>query len=159
MGRALLIAAIAIGAGFLALWLTISPLRTGAVAGQGYVSANFGGVPLRIQLALTEVQREKGLGGRTSVPKNSGMLFVFPQDGEYGFWMKDTLVPLDIFWLNDAGKVVYMVENVATSTYPGAFYPSVPARYVLETAAGFGQQHGIATGTALLLKKFPTTAR
>ncbi len=84
------------------------------------------------------------------------MLFVFPKDDMYGFWMKDTLIPLDMFWLDSKGHVVSIAENIATSTYPNVFYPSVPARYVLETTAGFVREHGIKTGTPLLLKSFPS---
>ncbi|MHB8914065.1 MAG: DUF192 domain-containing protein [Minisyncoccota bacterium] len=121
-------------------------------------TASFGGVSLRIELATTPAEREKGLGGRTSIPEGFGMLFVFPEDGLYGFWMKDTLVPLDMFWLDDKGQVVSIAQDVATSSYPHVFYPSLPARYVLETAAGFARAHAIATGTPLssqLLKNLP----
>lgn len=119
-------------------------------------TAEFGGVSLRIDLATTTASREKGLAGRTSIPNDYGMLFVFPKDDRYGFWMKDTLVPLDMFWLDSQGHVVYIVPDVATSTFPGVFYPTVPARYVLETAAGFARAHGIMIGTPLLLKNFPS---
>ena len=87
------------------------------------------------------------------------MLFAFPRDALYGFWMKDTLVPLDIFWLDEEGRVVSMALEVATSSYPDVFYPSAPARYVLETVAGFARAHSIATGTVLLLKKFPSVLK
>lgn len=120
----------------------------------GWVAGEFGGVSLRLELATTTAAQELGLGGRTSLPSDYGMLFVFPQDGEYGFWMKDTLVPLDMYWLDDQGHVIWMEENVATDTYPTAFYPQSPARYVLETSAGFGRAHGIATGTALSLQNW-----
>jgi uncharacterized membrane protein (UPF0127 family) len=86
------------------------------------------------------------------------MLFVFPKDDFYGFWMKDTLVPLDMFWLDHKGHVVWTAQEVATSSYPHVFYPSAPARYVLETAAGFANIHGVATGTPLLLNNFPTVS-
>ncbi|MHB8710032.1 MAG: DUF192 domain-containing protein [Minisyncoccota bacterium] len=121
-------------------------------------NASFGGVSLSIEYATTEAARERGLGGRTSIPDDYGMLFVFPKDDYYGFWMKDTLVPLDMFWLDDKGQVVYVARDVATSTYPNVFYPLAPARYVLETAAGFAQTHAVATGTPLLLKNFPTVS-
>src|SRR3989344_3255823 len=68
----------------------------------------FGGVSLRIEYATTEIERERGLGGRESIPNDYGMLFVFPKDDVYGIWMKDTLVPLDIFWLDAQGQVVSM---------------------------------------------------
>lgn len=89
------------------------------------ITAEFGGVSLRIEYAMTETGRERGLSGRTSIPSDYGMLFVFPEDGRYGFWMKDTLVPLDIFWLNSKGQVVSIARDVATSTYPNVFYSSV----------------------------------
>lgn len=121
--------------------------------------AEFGGVSLRLDYALSEPARQLGLGGRTSLPDDYGMLFVFPKDGRYGFWMKDTLVPLDLFWLDSEGRVVSVAQDVATSSFPDVFYPTGPARYVLETAAGFARAHGIATGTPLLLKDFPTVSQ
>lgn len=121
--------------------------------------AEFGGVSLRLDYATTNAARELGLGNRTSIPDDYGMLFVFAKDGLYGFWMKDTLVPLDMFWLDSQGHVVSIAENVATSSYPNVFYPSMPARYVLETTAGFAHAHFIATGTPLLLKNFPSVSQ
>ncbi len=121
--------------------------------------AEFGNVSLIIEHAATEAEREAGLGGRESIPGDYGMLFVFPKNDFHGFWMKDTLMPLDIFWLDDKGHVVSIAENVATSSYPNVFYPSAPARYVLETVAGFARTHRIVTGTPLLLKNFPTVSK
>jgi len=121
-------------------------------------AASFGGVSLSLDYATTVAARELGLGGRESIAGDYGMLFVFPKDERYGFWMKDMLVPLDIFWLDAQGHVVSAAEEVATSTYPSVFYPAEPARYVLETVAGFAHAHGIATGTPLLLKNLPTVS-
>ena len=121
--------------------------------------ASFGGVSLRIDYATTPEARERGLGGRESIPSDHGMLFVFPRDDYYGFWMKNTLIPLDMFWLDAQGHVVYIAQDVATSSYPIVFYPSTPARYVLETAAGFARAHSIATGTPLLLKNLPVVTQ
>jgi len=121
--------------------------------------AEFDGVSLRIEYATTPEDRERGLGGRTEIPDDYGMLFVFPEDGLYGFWMKDTLVPLDIFWLDSKGQVVSITRDVATSSYPNVFYPATPARYVLETATGFARAHTVATGTLLRLKNFPTVSK
>ena len=127
-------------------------LKTNIPSSDGLVTANFDGVPLNIEFAATDETRQRGLGGRESIPSDYGMLFVFPKSDRYGFWMKDMLVPLDMFWLDEGGRVVYMAQNVATSSYPNVFYPTVPALYVLETAADFASAHGIATGTLLQLK-------
>lgn len=121
--------------------------------------ASFGGVSLKLELATTTTAREQGLSGRTSVSEGYGMLFVFPSDDLYGFWMKDMLVPLDIFWLDSKGQVVYMATDVEPSSYPSVFYPTVPVQYVLETAAGFARTYSVATGTSLLLKNFPTVSK
>lgn len=119
------------------------------------LTADFGGMSLRIDYATTTMAREKGLGGRTDISSDYGMLFVFPKDDYYGFWMKNMLIPIDIFWLDNKGQVVSIAEDVSASSYPNVFYPSEPARYVLETAAGFAREYGIGIGTPLLLKNFP----
>ncbi|HVX90703.1 MAG TPA: DUF192 domain-containing protein [Candidatus Paceibacterota bacterium] len=93
--------------------------------------------------------QERGLSGRTDVPENYGMLFVFPTDSSYGFWMKDMLVPIDIVWLSDTGTVLKVDAGVATSTYPNVFYPPSPVRYVLETKAGESQRQRWMVGTTL----------
>lgn len=118
-------------------------------------TAEFGGATLQIEYARTPAERELGLGGRNHVPEGYGMLFVFPKDDRYGFWMKDTRVPLDIFWIDAKGHVVFIASDVATTTFPDVFYPPQPARYVLETAAGFSRTFRIVVGTPLLLKNFP----
>ena len=131
--------------------------KTGPAA-QVSPTAEFGGVSLRIEYATSTEGWERGLGGRASIPNDYGMLFVFQKNDKYGIWMKDMLVPIDIFWLNDQGQVVSIAQSVATSTYPNVFYPTGPARYVLETAAGFANEHGIATGTSLLLKNLQSVS-
>jgi uncharacterized membrane protein (UPF0127 family) len=141
----------------LGLW-TVSFYKTQPQVTASSSIAEFGGVSLNIDFATTTAGREKGLGDRESIPNDYGMLFVFPKDDYYGFWMKDTLVSLDMFWLDDKGQVVYVAQDVATSTYPNVFYPPTPARYVLETAAGFATAHGIATGTPLMLQNFPSVS-
>lgn len=119
----------------------------------------FGGVSLRIEYATTSEAWEKGLSGRESIAPDYGMLFVFPNDDYYGFWMKDMRVPLDIFWLDSDGHVVFFIKDVATSTYPNVFYPSAPAQYVLETVAGFAQTHNIGIGAPLILKNPPNVSK
>ena len=122
-------------------------------------TAQFGDVSLRLEYALTDATRERGLSERAEIPDNYGMLFVFPEAARYGFWMKDMRVPLDIFWLDEKGRVISMALEVATSSYPNVLYPTSSARYVLETRAGFARAHGVATGTPLLLKKFPSVSK
>lgn len=150
MRKSLLIAlGVLIGAGLLgAVWVSS---RTTPVSPRTVIGT-FGGVSLKIELATSTADWELGLGGRAVLPEDEAMLFVFPVDDRYGFWMKDTLIPLDMFWLDDKGQVVFAALNVQPDSYPNVLYPSVRARYVLETNAGFGRVHQVATGTPLLLK-------
>ena len=87
------------------------------------------------------------------------MLFVFAEADRYGFWMKDMLFSIDMFWLDDKGQVVHLEEDVSPETYPDVFYPMVPARFVLETNAGFALEHSITIGTPLVLKNSPTVSK
>lgn len=101
------------------------------------------------EIVDTEATREQGLSGRASIPSNYGMLFVFPQKDRYGFWMKDMLVSIDILWLNEDGTVLAIEESISPSTYPTAFYPPEPVRYVLETSVGEWQRQGWSIGSTV----------
>jgi uncharacterized membrane protein (UPF0127 family) len=103
------------------------------------IAAHAGTTPessISFELATTTAAQELGLGGRADISPNYGMLFVFDKDGEYGFWMKDMRVPLDIIWLSDTGDIVHIERSVSPDSYPRVFYPGTPARYVLEMRAG-----------------------
>lgn len=146
--RAAMSAAIAFGAAIAALIALVPPSAPPATA------ASFAGVSLRLDYATTTAARERGLSGRADVPEGYGLLFVFPQDGSYGFWMKSMRVPIDIFWLDDKGQVISFEPEVSPATYPHVFYPSAPARYVLETTSGFARAHEVSKGSRLKLQNF-----
>jgi uncharacterized membrane protein (UPF0127 family) len=103
------------------------------------------------EMVSTEAAREKGLGGRSSIPDNYAMVFTFPTNGKYGFWMKDMLTSIDIIWVSADGTIASVTPSVATSTYPHVFYPPVPIRYVLETQSGFAARSGWSVGTRIPL--------
>ena len=106
-------------------------------------------VPLTVYVADTPAAQERGLGGRDSLAQNEGMLFVFPTDDKYAFWMKDMKFSIDIIWLDANGTVVYIAPDVSPSTYPRTFTPTSPARYVLEVNAGFTAQYHVEVGNVL----------
>ena len=64
-----------------------------------------------VELATTDQERARGLMYREAVNNNSGMLFIFNQPDRHSFWMKNTLIPLDIIWLNDNKQVVFINKN------------------------------------------------
>lgn len=95
-------------------------------------------VTLNVEPVYTEAAREHGLSGRKYLAKNSGMLFVFPKEDYYAFWMKDMLFPIDIIWMDKNYKVVYIKKNVQPCTllHCVQYIPDKPAQYVLEVLPG-----------------------
>lgn len=111
-------------------------------------------LPGQIEIADTPEKRTQGLSGRADVPDDYGMLFVFDIEGRSGFWMKDMRVPIDIIWIATDGTIVHIEHSLSPDTYPEIFTPSIPARYVLETRAGYAQDHHWNHGTMLDLSAY-----
>jgi uncharacterized protein len=101
------------------------------------------------EVAQTNSQKDKGLGGRTCIAADQGMLFVFDKPGIYPFWMKDMKFPIDMVWIDSNHTVVTIKSNVSPSTYPQNFKNSEPAQYVLELKAGQAKALDINNGVNL----------
>ena len=103
----------------------------------------------KVELALTEQARHHGLSGRDSVPEGTGMLFVFPQEQELSFYMKDCKVPIDIAFISADLYVVrtYAMLVEADPAHPVVLYNSdTPAKYALEVAGGTFARLGVKEG-------------
>jgi uncharacterized membrane protein (UPF0127 family) len=114
------------------------------------VKIKFAGVILVVELATTSADQQRGLSGRDSMPEDHGMLFVFSQEGQWGFWMIDMKFPLDIIWFNSTKQVVFIEQNLPPCTPAGCpvFSPPVNSRYVLEVNAGFVIANGVSLGVS-----------
>lgn len=100
-----------------------------------------------VELASTDEQRSRGLMDREMLPEDAGMLFIFPEEDNYSFWMKNMRIPLDVVWISREKKVV----DITGSVLPCAercdpFSPKAKAAYVLEVNAGFCEKNGISVG-------------
>src|SRR5438093_7648568 len=104
-----------------------------------------GAVEVSLEVAATRVARERGLMYRTSLAEGRGMLFVFDADGNHSFWMKNTLIPLDMLFIARDGLVVGIHAN-ATPLSMANIQVGKPSRYVLEVPGGWAARHGIAAG-------------
>jgi len=122
------------------------------LVGKGEISrACFGERCLELEVARTPNERVEGLMHRDSLSEDSGMLFVFGDVGKYSFWMKNTLIPLDMIWLDEDGRVVHVEHAVPCEMDPCETYVSdVEAFYVLETNAGFVEEVEIRVGDLVL---------
>jgi len=105
-----------------------------------------------IEIALNDAEREQGLMYRKSMGYNKGMLFIFDEDELQSFWMKNTIMSLDIIYVNSDFKIVKIHKN----TIPYSENPILsgkPSKYVVEVAAGFSDNFGVKEGDKILFKK------
>ena len=106
-----------------------------------------------VELADTQDKRTLGLMFRDSMPDDHGMLFIFPLETRRSFWMKNTRIPLDIFYFDSNLALVSVAENTPPCrTRKCTAYPSDgPAKYVLELNAGKAAELGVKSGDVLEL--------
>ncbi|MBY0537917.1 DUF192 domain-containing protein [Patescibacteria group bacterium] len=108
----------------------------------------FGRISMQASIADTDAERAQGLSGTPYIPIGIAKVFIFDTSEKWSFWMKDMNYPIDIFWLDENGYVVHVIENASPDTYPEiSFIPPVPAKYVIETKAGFAAENNISMGT------------
>lgn len=151
MGKSLLIFALI----FIAIFFIFGRKNTSEALPISSTKISLGKTVYTLELARTNEERALGLSGRTSLCPTCGMLFIFDKEGIYPFWMKDTLIPLDMIWLDSKGKIVTIHT---AQPQPGAAawelktYPnSSPARYVIELNAGDFTKNNLKIGDTIIL--------
>jgi uncharacterized membrane protein (UPF0127 family) len=109
------------------------------------------GFVVRVEVVADDELRIQGLMYRDQVRPGTGMLFFFPEDGEYPFWMKNTLIPLDMIWIDSAKRIAHIEHDVPPCKIENcpSYPPHAIARYVLEVAAGVAKEHGLKDGDVL----------
>ncbi|HEX5658367.1 MAG TPA: DUF192 domain-containing protein [Polyangiales bacterium] len=98
------------------------------------------------EVAATDSQRQMGLMFRESMRDDEGMLFLFPTERHNAFWMHNTLIPLDMLFIDADWKVVGIVENARPLTDDSRSVPKM-SQYVLELNAGAAARNGLGEGT------------
>lgn len=110
------------------------------------IQVKIGGQDIKVDLALTSDEHSQGLSGRTVLEENEGLLFVFNKPDKYSFWMKDMNFPIDIIWISEDLKVVYLKKNALPAFYPESYAPAQDAKYVLEVISGFSEKNNLKVG-------------
>ena len=131
-----------------ALLATAGAARAACDADRVDLRGDWGAARFSVELALTAEEQARGLMFRERLARNAGMLFVYEREQPVSFWMRNTLIPLDMIFLDDAGVVV----KVHAEAVPGDETPipsGAPARAVLEIPGGMAATLGIAEGDAL----------
>lgn len=107
-----------------------------------------------VEVARTAEERRVGLMYRQHLPPDAGMLFLFEADEIHSFWMKNTLIPLDMIFIRADLTVAGTVENAEPRTLTGRTIGKV-SRHVLEVNGGWARAHGVVEGTKLRFDQIP----
>ena len=118
------------------------------------ITTKNGPLQISVEIAKSDAERAKGLMGRESLPANNGMWFVFPQEVQDPFWMKDTSISLDIIFVGKDFKVVDMLART-TPQSTELLFSKAPYQYVLEVNAGFAEARGIQAGDVVEFRVGP----
>jgi hypothetical protein len=102
---------------------------------------------IKAEIASTELSRQIGLMHRTAMGKNDGMLFVFPQLGYHAMWMRNTLIPLSVAYIDDSGKILSIHEMQPQNDT--AHQAAGPARYALEMNAKWFETQKVNVGDVI----------
>ncbi len=101
--------------------------------------------PVAVEVMRTAPEQERGLMYREKLGPDEGMLFVFTESADHAFWMKNTLLPLDMIFIDERHEVVGVIERATPlSTEPRSV--GRPSRFVLEVNGGFAAAHGVRVG-------------
>ena len=117
-------------------------------ADQVHLRGDWGQARFVVEVADDRAERNRGLMFRESLPQSAGMLFVYDRPGRISFWMKNTLIPLDIIFLDRTGTVVNIHAN-AEPLSTAQIFGGMRIQYVLEINGGLASRLGVTEGSVL----------
>jgi uncharacterized membrane protein (UPF0127 family) len=123
---------------------------TSSSNGYKQVNVTLNGVVLGADISANNEQRTKGLSVKDGLAENEAMLFVFGNEGEHSFWMKNMKFPIDIIWINSNKTVVHIEHSLHpcdSELLCPTYNPGEGSLYVLETVGGFAEKHDVVQGT------------
>jgi uncharacterized protein len=103
-------------------------------------------VEVRVEVADNVFERARGLMYRRALGVNRGMLFVFPEEQRLSFWMKNTLIPLSIAFIDSERSIVDIQDMKPLDDEPPGYVSDEPAKYALEVNQGFFEEQGVRVG-------------
>jgi len=117
------------------------------------IGITIGGEKFDLEIAKNLSQKSRGLSGRQKLCRNCGMIFIYSNEGTYPFWMKNTLIPLDMIWVNKNGVITDIVTANPKPNIPMAkltlYKNTSPARYIIELNADRSKELGLKVNTKI----------
>ncbi|HTP49339.1 MAG TPA: DUF192 domain-containing protein [Anaeromyxobacteraceae bacterium] len=111
---------------------------------------------VRVEVADDDAKRQRGLMHRQELPDDRGMIFVFEEEGDHPFWMKDTLIPLDMIFIDARGRVSGVVTRQPLTLEAVSGGPSL---YVLEVPGGWAAKRGVKVGDRVRVEGLSRSGR
>jgi uncharacterized protein len=108
-------------------------------------------VGVRVEVADDLAEQATGLMDRTTLGENRGMLFVYPEERELSFWMKNTLIPLSIAFIDSERRIIDIQDMKPLDDEPPSYVSAEPAQYALEVNQGFFEERGVKVGDSVEL--------
>ena len=111
------------------------------------------GIEYAVEIATTPEDRAQGLMFRENLPARTGMLFLFEETAPHHFWMKNTMIPLDLIWMDESGTVIFISADTPPCTADPCpnYGTDIPVKTVLEIAGGKAKAEGVTVGARLEL--------
>ncbi|WP_353309598.1 DUF192 domain-containing protein [Shimia sp. NS0008-38b] len=113
-----------------------------------WLKGDWGQARFSVEVADTHAERSRGLMNRPSMPASAGMIFIYERTGPASFWMRNTLIPLDILFADERGVIQHIHHN-AIPLDETSIFGGQAVRYVLEINGGLAKSLGITEGTLM----------
>jgi hypothetical protein len=110
---------------------------------------------VKVELARSDAERSRGLMYRQSLEPGRGMLFIFERPSRLHFWMKNTYIPLDMLFIDEHKRVIYVEENAEPLTLDQRGPSDADSQYVLEVPGGWCHAHGVGPGIEVRFEGLP----
>ena len=132
--------------------------KNGDLKYQGNIVVKIKEKPFLMEIAKTSEERKLGLMYKESLDSNKGMIFIYNKEKKHPFWMKNTMIPLDIIWLNKSKKVVYISKNTQPCKQNDCLRikPNRISIYVLEINANLSDKLGLSIGDLIEFDDLPS---
>jgi hypothetical protein len=110
-------------------------------------------ITINAEIADSYEEREKGLMNRTEMKDNGGMIFMFDYEEKLAFWMKNTLIPLDMIFINSNKTIIDIKHNVppCTTEECETYISKEKAKYTLEINGGICEKNGVKEGDKIII--------
>ncbi|MFC2154202.1 DUF192 domain-containing protein [Candidatus Altiarchaeota archaeon] len=114
---------------------------------------------VEVEIADDRQEISRGLMFTQVLAEDQGMLFVFPKEETTSFWMKNTLIPLDMIWITEGGEIIYIEHSAqpCRSDPCRTYGPNSPAKYVLEVNGGYCSKNNVTKDSQIQIPVLPET--